>query len=101
MDTNQQVVIKQNNYEILFHLTTLIFVVLKLSGTVDWSWWLVLLPSLVPVGGSILLMLVAGLLLVVAEIITAINELPANRKRRQALKNLRRARLVEKIKNEK
>jgi hypothetical protein len=101
MDTNQQVVIKQNNYEILFHLTTLIFVVLKLSGTVDWSWWLVLLPSLVPVGGSILLMLVAGLLLAVAEIITAINELPANRKKRQALKNLRRARLVEKIKNEK
>jgi hypothetical protein len=101
MDTNQQVVIKQNNYEILFHLTTLIFVVLKLSGTVDWSWWLVLLPSLVPVGGSILLMLAAGLLLAVAEIITAINELPANRKKRQALKNLRRARLVEKIKNEK
>lgn len=28
---------------------TILFVVLKLIGTIDWSWWLVLLPEMVAV----------------------------------------------------
>lgn len=31
------------------NVLTLIFVVMKLMGHVDWSWWLVLLPSTVHV----------------------------------------------------
>ena len=32
----------------ILHLFTLAFVVLKLQGTIDWSWWWVLLPSYGP-----------------------------------------------------
>lgn len=31
------------------HILTIIFVILKLTETITWSWWLVLLPSLVSV----------------------------------------------------
>jgi hypothetical protein len=31
----------------LTEVLTLIFVVLKLTGAIDWSWWLVLSPTLV------------------------------------------------------
>ena len=30
-------------------LLQIVFVVLKLCGVIDWSWWIVLLPTLVPV----------------------------------------------------
>ena len=29
---------------------TLIFIVLKLVGVIDWSWWWVLSPTLIPIG---------------------------------------------------
>ena len=32
------------------HVLTLIFVVLKLTGVINWTWWLVLLPSLINFG---------------------------------------------------
>ena len=32
------------------HIMTFIFVILKLTGVVSWSWWLVLLPSLIHIG---------------------------------------------------
>lgn len=28
-------------------ILTIVFVVLKLIGTIDWSWWLVLLPEII------------------------------------------------------
>jgi hypothetical protein len=31
-------------------LLTIVFVILKLTGVIDWSWWLVLLPTLIPLG---------------------------------------------------
>jgi hypothetical protein len=30
-------------------LLQIVFVVLKLCGVIEWSWWIVLLPTLVPV----------------------------------------------------
>lgn len=30
-------------------LLQIVFVVLKLCGVIDWSWWIVLLPTLIPV----------------------------------------------------
>lgn len=30
-------------------LLTIVFVVLKLIGTIDWSWWLVLLPEIIAI----------------------------------------------------
>jgi hypothetical protein len=29
---------------------TIVFIVLKLLGIIDWSWWLVLLPEIIAVG---------------------------------------------------
>lgn len=31
-------------------LLTIVFIVLKLTGVISWSWWLVLLPTLIPIG---------------------------------------------------
>lgn len=31
-------------------LLTIAFVVLKLTGVINWSWWLVLLPVIIPIG---------------------------------------------------
>jgi hypothetical protein len=28
------------------NIVTLVFVVLKLTGVIDWSWWLVLMPTI-------------------------------------------------------
>lgn len=33
-----------------FSILTLIFIFLKLNETIDWSWWLVLLPVIIPIG---------------------------------------------------
>ena len=41
-------------------LLTVVFVVLKLIGVIDWSWWLVVLPEIVGVAFYILI-LIAGL----------------------------------------
>ena len=42
--------VKVNNSGIgFFGLLTLIFITLKLTGYIDWSWWLVLLPVFIPV----------------------------------------------------
>ena len=30
------------------HTLTLIFVIAKITGYIDWSWWLVFLPSIAP-----------------------------------------------------
>ena len=38
-----------NNSIGFFGLLTLIFITLKLTGYIDWSWWLVLMPLFVPV----------------------------------------------------
>lgn len=31
----------------LAEILTIVFVVLKLTGVIDWSWWLVLLPEII------------------------------------------------------
>ena len=41
-------------------LLTLIFIVLKLLGTISWSWWLVLLPEIIATA-IYLLVLILGL----------------------------------------
>ena len=36
---------------------TILFVILKLTGRIDWSWWLVLLPEILAAVGYILIWL--------------------------------------------
>lgn len=38
-------------------LLTIAFIVLKLCAVVDWSWWWVLSPTLIPLGITLLIML--------------------------------------------
>lgn len=41
---------KQNvTINLNFNLITLLFIILKVTDTVDWSWWLVLLPTWLPI----------------------------------------------------
>lgn len=42
----------------LIHALTLLFVGLKLTGYIDWSWFFVILPSLIP----LIILAVVGLL---------------------------------------
>ena len=44
----------------LLEILTIIFVILKLCGTIDWSWWLVLLPEIVSIGVAGLWFLFVG-----------------------------------------
>ena len=42
------------------HVLTFIFIILKVAGVVNWSWWTVLLPSLIYFGLILGVMLVVG-----------------------------------------
>lgn len=40
-------------------LLTIVFIVLKLTGQVDWSWWLVLLPEIIAVVSLVVMLVFA------------------------------------------
>lgn len=44
------------------HILTLLFVVAKLFGFIQWSWWLVFLPSIISIGIGLLILLFVGVL---------------------------------------
>mgnify|MGYP001355580102 CR=1 FL=1 len=48
-------------------ILTIIFVIAKITGYVDWSWWLVFSPTFIGIGIGLILGIVAG-------VIEAINE---------------------------
>jgi len=48
----------------LSSVLTIIFVVLKLVGVIDWNWWLVLLPTLISVGLWVIFIVIYAILLV-------------------------------------
>lgn len=39
---------------------TVILVVLKLASVIDWSWWLVLLPTLIEIGVGVVFFTIFG-----------------------------------------
>lgn len=47
-------------------LLTILFIGLKLTGYIEWSWWLVLLPTLIPAGIVVLLLTFAAVIALVA-----------------------------------
>lgn len=49
-------------------LLQLLFIGLKLTDAIDWSWWWVLSPTLIPIG----IVLIAAAVLILAGIIKAI-----------------------------
>lgn len=48
------------------HILTIIFVIAKIVGYINWSWWLVLLPSIISIGLSILVWLVIFVVIIIA-----------------------------------
>ena len=46
----------------LTEILTVVFIVLKLTGVIDWSWWLVLLPELLAIGLYVIVVTVGGIL---------------------------------------
>ncbi len=55
----------------LSSILTIIFVIAKLTGVIDWSWWIVFLPTIITIGLAIIFMAV---LLIVIMIGAAIDE---------------------------
>ena len=45
----------------LLPLLTVLFVGLKLTGFISWSWWLVFLPTLVPAAVAVFCLFILGL----------------------------------------
>lgn len=41
-------------------LLTIIFMVLKLTHNIDWSWWWVLLPAIIEIGVDALIVMLFG-----------------------------------------
>lgn len=46
----------------------IVFLILKLVGVIDWSWWLVLLPFIIEIGIVILILLIALLVIAIKAI---------------------------------
>jgi hypothetical protein len=50
----------------LLNILTIIFVIAKICGAITWSWWLVLLPTIINVGLTIVIWLVILIILIIA-----------------------------------
>lgn len=50
----------------LLNILTIIFVIAKICGAITWSWWLVLLPTIINVGVTILVWLVILVVVIIA-----------------------------------
>ena len=53
------------NVNIFWTLLQIVFITLKLCKVISWSWWLVMLPSLIGAGMIILILIIVGLALVI------------------------------------
>ena len=58
---------KKGNRINLLTVLTVVFAGLKLGGVIDWSWWLVLMPTLVGVGFWLVVFLIAMVTIVILE----------------------------------
>ena len=55
---------KGSSYGGFTGILTLIFIVLKLTGNIDWSWWWVLSPPMILVGGLLSALAVAAFFII-------------------------------------
>lgn len=51
------------------HILTIIFVIAKIVGYINWSWWLVLLPSLISIGLSLVIWLIGLIAIIVIAVL--------------------------------
>lgn len=60
MDNNAKIEINCGGFATLL---TIVFVVLKLTGVIAWSWWLVFLPMIISWGLVLLAFVIVGILM--------------------------------------
>lgn len=48
-------------------LLTIVFITLKLTGVINWSWWWVLSPILIPWAIFLAILLIAGIVVLIAK----------------------------------
>jgi len=63
MNNNKTIEVKFGG---LSTLLTIVFVVLKLTGVITWSWWLVFLPMIISWGLFFLILLFVGTITILA-----------------------------------
>ena len=51
------------------HILTIIFVIAKIVGYINWSWWLVLLPSLISIGLGLVIWLIGLIAIIVIAVL--------------------------------
>lgn len=52
-----------------FGLLTIVFITLKLTGYIAWSWWWVLAPLWIPISIALGILLVIALFIIIAELL--------------------------------
>ena len=72
--SEEKVVVQSGGGIGLFGLTFIVFLVLKLTGTITWSWWWVTAPLWGPACLTIAILIFIGVLALVAVIIALIFE---------------------------
>ena len=45
----------------------IVFLVLKLTGTIDWSWWWVTSPLWIPLAAAVVILGIAGLIAIIID----------------------------------
>ena len=55
----------------LTHILTIIFVIAKILGYINWSWWLVFLPSLISLGLGLVIWLIGLIAIIVIAILNS------------------------------
>lgn len=55
----------------LTHILTIIFVIAKILGYINWSWWLVFLPSLISLGLGLVIWLICMIAIIIIAILDA------------------------------
>ena len=53
----------------LSSILTIIFVIAKLFGVINWSWWLVLLPSIISIGLGFVFMIIVLIIVIIAALL--------------------------------
>lgn len=64
--SDEKKVIVRNGGTSFTILLTITFIVLKLCGVINWSWWLVLLPMLISTGLGLLFLILAIIFIIFA-----------------------------------
>ena len=58
----------------VFSILFIVFLVLKLTNNIDWSWWWVTAPLWIPAGIVLLVVAIAGLVIAIMQIINKMFE---------------------------